>query len=88
MIKTFSVGGRVDEYQDYVYLAEKANSFVHTLQCNGWEILDIDRINDILPFDIDRWDRREYAAYIIRCRRPDNIDYNTLLKEEKENGIL
>lgn len=73
MIKIFRVGGRVDGYPDKVYLSEEVNSYVHTLQCNGWEILDIDQFGGVLPFDIDK----EYVEYKIACSRPDpDIDYN------------
>lgn len=71
MIKTFRVGGTVCGYQEKVILAEEVNGYVHTLQCDGWEILDIDQFTG-LPLDIDR---REYVEYKVTCSRPDpNID--------------
>jgi len=75
MIKTFRVGGSVSVsgYPEKVILSEEVNSYVHTLQCNGWEILDINQIGGILPWDIDK----EYVEYKITCSRPDpDIDYN------------
>lgn len=67
MIKTFSVGGSVCGYPEKVNLAEDVNGYVHTLQCDGWEILDINQTGGILPWDIDK----EYVAYEIVCSRPD-----------------
>ena len=73
MTKTFHVGGSVYGYPEKVDLAEEVNGYVHTLQCNGWEILDIDQFGGILPWDIDK----EYVIYKIACSRPDpDIDYN------------
>ena len=80
MIKRFSVGGSAYEYSEKVALSEVANSYVHQLQCDGWEILDIKQFGGILPFDIDK----DYVVYEITCSKPDpDIDYNTSKEEKK-----
>lgn len=77
MIKIFRVGC-ICGYPEKVNLAKDVNLYIHTLQCDGWEILDIDQFTG-LPLDYQ--DRREYVEYKITCSRPDtDIDYNTFLR--------
>lgn len=67
MVKRFHFGGSVVGNIDKTDSSKELLIYIHTLECDGWVILDVKEITGILPWDF----RRKYVEYKITCSKPD-----------------